>query len=53
MNKLECEGKDASNPSIDNSIGLKVGMVEHLLDIFGINFNNEVLDSYDIKSKMT
>jgi len=53
VDKLECEGKDASYPSIDNGIGLKVGMVEHLLDILGIDFNNEVLDSYDIKLKMS
>jgi len=35
------------------AFGLKVGMVEHLLDIFGIDFNDEVLDSNDVKSKMS
>ena len=49
VNELECKGKDASNKSIDNGIGLKVRMVEHLLDVLDVNFYNEVLNSNDVK----
>ena len=53
MNELECEHKDSSNPSVDNGIRLKVRVIQHLFDVLGVDFNNKIFDSNDIKSKVT
>ena len=43
MNELEWECKDSSNPSVDNSIRLKVRVIQHLFDVLGVDFNNKIL----------
>jgi len=50
MNKSEVKEQNASNPTIDRSIGLKVWVIEHSFDILGINFNDQVLYSNKIES---
>src|SRR6266481_7264881 len=53
MYELECICKDTTYPSIDDCIQLKIGAIQHFLDVLGIDFNDKILNSNDIKSKMS
>ena len=38
---------------VDDSIRLKVRVIQHLFDVLGIDFNDKIFDSNDIKLKVT
>ena len=40
-------------PPVDNGIRLKVRVIQHLFDVLGVDFNDKIFDSNDIKSKVT
>ena len=42
--------QDARNPTIDNCVGLHVGVVEHALDVLRVHFHYERLYAVDVKS---
>lgn len=47
MPKFEVKQEDASDLTINCGIGLKIGIIYHSLDVFGIHFHNKISDSYD------
>ena len=48
--ELEIEQQDPGDPSIDGRVGLNIWVVDHSLDILGIDFHIEVTDSYQVKA---
>ena len=50
MDELEVEEEDCSNPAIDGSIWLDVGVAEHTFDIACINFHNKIADTDKVKA---
>ena len=45
MLEFEVKEEDGSNPPVDGSVGLDIGVTEHTLDVAGINFNNKLADA--------
>ena len=53
MDELEVEEGDRSNPAIDGSILLDVGILEHATNKLSIHLNDEVRYADDVKAKGT
>jgi hypothetical protein len=49
MFEFEVEEEDGSNPLVDGSVGLDVGVAEHTFDIAGIDFNDKLMDADKIE----
>jgi hypothetical protein len=49
MDELEVEKEYGSDPSVDRSIRLYVGVAEHTFDVTSIHFDDEVVDSDEMK----
>jgi hypothetical protein len=53
MHQLEREQQDPSDPSVDGSIGLEIRVVDHTLDVLGIEFHCEVSDPKRVDADST
>ena len=49
MLNIEWENVDCSNPTVDSRIRLYIGVLEHTLDVLGIQLDYEVLNSENVK----
>jgi hypothetical protein len=50
MLEFEVEKENGSNPVIDCSIWLDIGVAEHTFDIAGINFNDKLADTDKVEA---
>ena len=53
MNEFEVEHENTFNPAIDSSVRLKIGFVEHALDVLRIHLYPEMSDSIQEEAIMT
>jgi hypothetical protein len=51
MNKVKMEGEDGDYPPVDTSAGRDVRIRQYPVDIPGINFYYNILDSNEIKAQ--
>lgn len=43
----EVEGEDSCDPTVHGRIRLDIGIIQHPLDIFCVDFNREIVDAND------
>lgn len=51
--EFKVEEEDSSNPLIDGSIGLYIGVAEHTFDVTGVDFNNKLMDTNEVEAGST
>ena len=50
MNQFEFKEQNSLDPSINRCVRLEIWVVEHSLDVFGVHFDMENLDSNDVEA---
>ena len=53
VDELEIEEQDSGNPTVDSSVGLDVGVVNHALDVFSVYLDNKLTHIHNINTRVT